>query len=144
MTYLVFLYLGKIRYFGIQAITAMAGADSWVVFHLCNSYGDCCTTRKVTDTIANRYKFVGLKNSPGPCSNILLDSQDPGEGSQSIEIEHFGPVGLQAEWAHFNVDGKFILSCTDPQGPKGKIILPGGARARIKLSCKTEFVSAWY
>ena len=39
---------------------------------------------------------------------------------------------------------KFILSCTDPQGLQGKIILPGGARERLKLSCKTEFVAVWY
>ena len=108
------LISGKVLYFGIQPKSNMTGPDSWFAFHVCNKHGDCCTTRETRDVYASTYKNFNVKNNPGPCSDIVLDSQDPGESLQTVEVEHFGPIGLEAAWVNFRLLTSADVFCSDP------------------------------
>ena len=118
----------------------MTGPDSWVVFHFCNKRGECCTSGKIHNANAATYRaFYDF----GSCTDVLFDSQDPDESHQTVEIEHFGPVGLEAVRVNFRLKASADVFCEDPDALDGTIVLPGGANKRLRLICNTKIVSTF-
>ena len=107
--------------------------DSWVQIHLCNKFGECCSSAELHDAAPLEYKSY-IVTTADPCGTLVLDKSYPNSEGQSVEIEHFGPDGIIIDYIHIRFAGSY-LACTNTLGSDVTISLTAGDR--MLLSCVT-------
>ena len=97
-----------IEYFGAETKPGFEFRDpnSWLVVHACNRQRHCCTAGNLTNIDAGKWRGQwqhGCKDGP------LYDTQDPDETGQTVEVEHFGPHGVELAKVTMKLIGSTVI-----------------------------------